>query len=302
MPVTPTPPAASFIRTRPLTGWFTSIALHALVLAGLGSAGTRQPTPTPPPRPAELHPVVEMMLLPAKPDRSPPATLARPTALPKATPAGPLPDPSPVVAPPPVAAASHPLATQVAPPAPSAEEWAFAARYSLRNSKAYRYTWGQQVRSLMGTAVEGPDQGMVRFRVEIAPDGSLTRLDTLWSTSPVAERLARQAIRHMPQWPPTPTGRPLVFERTISFSPFAPDGPPLYRNDCQPELTAHRNRFAWDGRSEPRMSEDPPAEVMDPQALEDCLKQLPKDSIEAEAARDQRVMDRWGWSHRQPGQ
>jgi len=41
---------------------------------------------------------------------------------------------------------------------------------------------------------------------------------------------------------------------------------------------------------------------MDPQALEDCLKQLPKDSIEAESARDQRVMDRWGWSHRQPGQ
>jgi TonB family protein len=243
-----------------------------------------------------------MMLLPAKPDRSPPATPARPTALPKATPAGPLPDPSPVVAPPPVAAASHPLATQAAPPAPSAEEWAFAARYSLRNSKAYRYTWGQQVRSLMGTAVEGPDQGMVRFRVEIAPDGSLTRLDTLWSTSAVAERLARQAIRHMPQWPPTPTGRPLVFERTISFSPFASDGPPLYRNDCQPEPTAHRNRFAWDGRSEPRMSEDPPAEVTDPQALEDCLKQLPKDSIEAEAARDQRVMDRWGWSHRQPGQ
>jgi hypothetical protein len=303
--------AASGFSVGPLTGWFTSIALHALVLVALGSAGPRQPTNAPPPKPAELRPVVEMMLLPAEPDRSPPATPPtpdRPTALPKAAPAAPQPEPSLAVAPSPaaavaaVAAASHPPATQAAPPAPSAEEWAFASRYTLRNSKAYRHTWGQQVRSMMGTAVEGPDQGMVRFRVEIAPDGSLSRLDTLWSTSALAERLAREAIGNMPQWPPTPTGRPLVFEKTISFSPFASDGPPLYRNDCQPEPTAHRNRFAWDGRSEPRMSEDPPAEVMDPQALEDCLKQLPKDSIEAESARDQRVMDRWGWSHRQPGQ
>ncbi|WP_201503213.1 hypothetical protein, partial [Escherichia coli] len=119
-------------------------------------------------------------------------------------------------------------ASMAAPPAPTAEEWAFAGRYTLKNSKAYRYTWGQQVRSMMGTAVEGPDQGMVRFRVEIAPDGSLAKLDTLWSTSPVAERLARQAIATMPRWPATPTGKPLVFEKTISFSPFASDDPPLY--------------------------------------------------------------------------
>jgi hypothetical protein len=38
-----------------------------------------------------------------------------------------------------------------------------------------------------------------------------------------------------------------------------------------------------------------PTEKPDPQALEDCLKQLPQDSIEAESARDQRVMDQWGW-------
>jgi hypothetical protein len=38
-----------------------------------------------------------------------------------------------------------------------------------------------------------------------------------------------------------------------------------------------------------------PAESPDPQALEDCLKQLPQDSIEAESARDQRLMDQWGW-------
>jgi hypothetical protein len=35
---------------------------------------------------------------------------------------------------------------------------------------------------MMGTAIEGPDQGVVRFRVEIAPDGSLARLETLWTT------------------------------------------------------------------------------------------------------------------------
>ena len=38
-----------------------------------------------------------------------------------------------------------------------------------------------------------------------------------------------------------------------------------------------------------------PPEKPDPQTLEDCLKQLPKDSIEAESARDQRLMDQWGW-------
>jgi hypothetical protein len=30
--------------------------------------------------------------------------------------------------------------------------------------------------------------------------------------------------------------------------------------------------------------------------MEECLRQLPKDSIEAESARDQRLMDRWGSS------
>ena len=154
---------------------------------------------------------------------------------------------------------------------------------------------------MMGTAVEGPDQGMVRFRIEIAPDGSLTRLDTLWSTSAVAERLARQAIDGMPQWPPTPTGRPLIFEKTISFSPFASDGPPLYKDDCLPDPPVFSNPFAWDGRSVRAQAQAEPAEKPDPQALEDCLKQLPKDSIEAESARDQRLMDQWGWGSSKPG-
>ena len=187
-----------------------------------------------------------------------------------------------------------------APPAPTAEEWAFASTYRLKNSKGYRYTWGQQVRSMMGTAVEGPDQGMVRFRVEIAPDGSLTRLETLWSTSTVAERLARQAIANMPQWPSTPTGKPLIFEKTISFSPFASDGPPLYKDDCLPDPPAFSNPFAWDGTSARLPVPVRPPDEPDPQAMEDCLKQLPKDSIEAESARDQRLMDQWGWSSNKP--
>jgi hypothetical protein len=146
----------------------------------------------------------------------------------------------------------------------------------------------------MGTAVEGPDQGAVRFRVEIAPDGTLARLDTLWTTSPVAERLARRAVEALPRWPAPPGGQPLVFERTIVFSAFAHDDPPLYRDDCKPDPPAFRNPFAWDGRS-PRAAAPPaePATPPDPQALADCLKQLPRDSIDAEQAHDRRLIEQW---------
>ena len=188
-----------------------------------------------------------------------------------------------------------------APPPPTPEEWAFAGRYTLKNSKAYRYTWGQQVRSMMGTSVEGPDQGLVRLRVEIAPDGSLARLETLWSTSAVAERLARQAIANMPRAPATPTGKPLIFERTIAFTPFAADGPPLYKDDCLPDPPEFSNPFAWNGRSAREPMRARPSEKPDPQELADCLRQLPKDSIEAEMARDQRLMDQWGWGSVKPG-
>lgn len=148
----------------------------------------------------------------------------------------------------------------------------------------------------MGTMVEGPDQGFVRFRIEIAPDGTLAKLETLWTTSSVAERLARQAVESMPALPPTPTGKTLIFEKTISFSPFASDGPPSYRDDCLPDPPVYRNPFTWDGKPAPLRVELPKPEKPDPQALEECLKQLPQDSIEAETARDQRVMERWGWS------
>ncbi|MEY4060220.1 MAG: hypothetical protein RL551_1478, partial [Pseudomonadota bacterium] len=126
-------------------------------------------------------------------------------------------------------------ATQAAPNAPTAEEWAFASTYTLKNSKGYRHSFGQQVRSMMGTAVEGPDQGQVRFRIEIAPSGSVTKVETIWKTSDKAEQLARKAITSMPALPPTPTGKSLIFERTISFTPFATNDAPVYRDDCLPD-------------------------------------------------------------------
>ena len=186
--------------------------------------------------------------------------------------------------------------SMAAPPPPSAEDWAFAGKYTNKNSKGYRYNWGQQVRSMMGTVVEGPDQGYVRFRIEIAPDGTLAKLETIWTTSAVAEQLARKAVENMPSLPPTPTGKPLIFEKTISFTPFASDGPPSYKDDCLPDPPVFRNPFAWDGKSPQTVAIPPKTEKLDPQAMEDCLRQLPRDSIEAEMARDRREMERWGWN------
>ena len=141
-----------------------------------------------------------------------------------------------------------------APPPPGAEEWKLAAAYAPRNSKRYRHAWGQQVRSMMGTAVEGPDQGQVRFRIEITPDGKISRVEELWSTSRKASKLAWQAIRSLPPLPATPTGKPLVFEQTISFLPHETGWPPIYQLDCLPEPEPFANPFTWDGSS-PRKSE-----------------------------------------------
>ena len=145
----------------------------------------------------------------------------------------------------------------------------------------------------MGRADEGPDQGVVRFRVEIAPDGTLARLETLWSTSAVAERRAREAIAQLPPLPATPTGRPLVFERTIVFGPFDTEMPPLYQDDCQPERPAFRNPYAWDGRSAQGPAVQPTQEAIEPEALAECMRQLPEDSVEAESAHDERQLERW---------
>lgn len=184
-------------------------------------------------------------------------------------------------------------ASSAAPSAPTAEEWAFASRYTLKNSKGYRHSFGQQVRSMMGTAVEVPDQGQVRFRIEIAPSGSITKVETLWKTSDKAEQLARKAITFMSPLPPTPTGRPLMFERTISFTPYATNDAPIYRDDCQPDAPAFNNPFSWDGKSPQEIKPNKPSEKLRPEALAECLKQLPQDSVEGVAAHNQRQFEQW---------
>lgn len=180
-----------------------------------------------------------------------------------------------------------------APLAPSAEDWAFASSYSLKNSKAYRYNWGQQVRSMMGTSVAAKDQGQVRFLVEIAPNGSIAKVETLWKTSDVAERLAYKAIKSMPSLPPTPNGKPLVFERTITFASNHSDEPPIYRDDCIPDTPAFKNPFAWDGKTQQVIATPKAIEKPDPKAMAECLKQLPQDSIEAQAAENKRQLNQW---------
>jgi len=268
---------------------FLTLALHAGVWLLVSDHPLKYVSPPETPQKAEktAEGIVFLELIP--PPRQPlPETPSAPFTAPppnKAL-AAPAPPPSP----------DRPRASLAAPPPPTAEEWTFAAKYTNKNSKGYRYSWGQQVRSMMGTAVEGPGQGVVRFRIEISPDGSLTQLQTLWTTSAKAEQLARLAIQNMPPLPPTPTGKPLIFDKTISFSPFANDGPPLYRDDCLPDPPVFRNPFAWDGRSPQMVAAPTPTAQLDPQALADCLRQLPKDSVEAESASDQRLMDQWGSS------
>ena len=184
-------------------------------------------------------------------------------------------------------------ASLAAPSAPTAEEWAFASKYMLKNSKGYRHSFGQQVRSMMGTAVEGPDQGHVRFSIEIAPNGTVTKIETLWKTSDKTEQLARKAMKSMPALLPTPTGKPLIFERTISFTPFATNDAPVYRDDCLPDTPAFSNPFSWDGKSPQEIKKSKPAEKLSPEALAECLKQLPQDSIDGITAEGQRQLDIW---------
>ncbi len=234
-----------------------------------------------PPRPPAVEP-------PERPDQTPSQATAA-TPVPESTAARQAPPQTVAQAP----ATDRPGAYMDAPPAPSAQEWALAATYTLKNSKRYRHNWGQQVRSMMGTAVEGPDQGAVRFRIEMAPDGRLARLDTLWTTSESVEQRARKAVEQMPPLPPTPNGKPLIFEKTIVFDAFTADAPPLYKSDCEPDPVQHGNRFVWDGRSPKVVAEQAVAEKLDPVAYADCLKQLPQDSIEAEAASDERQLKQW---------
>lgn len=270
-----------------------SVTLHVVVLSMVSNNAIKFNDKPDTPKPKEEIVFLEVLPQPQEKNFSPTADQAR--AFESASPVAPVIQVARENSPP-QPAIERQLASLAAPAAPTAQEWAFAAKYTLKNSKGYRYTWGQQVRSMMGTAVEGTDQGVVRFRVEIAPDGTLVKLETLWTTSAVAEQLARKAIENMPSSPPTPTGKPLIFEKTISFSPFATDGPPTYKDDCIPDPPAFRNPFAWDGKSPQVMVASRPVEKLDPQALEECLKQLPQDTIEAESAQDRRLLDQWGSS------
>ncbi len=183
-------------------------------------------------------------------------------------------------------------ASLAAPPAPSAEEWQQASTYTLKNSKRYRNTWGQQVRSQMGTAVAGPDQGQVRFRITINPDGTLSQAEELWSTSAKASELARKAIQTMPPLPPTPTGKPLIFEQTISFLPYETGWPPSYKYDCLPDPPRFKNPFAWDGAS----PQQPPAPMPEREERSpDCHPSDVEASFEEEDSELQRQIERNRW-------
>jgi TonB family protein len=274
-----------------------SVALHLAalgMLASHSSVALRERAATPEPT------IVTMVMVPPSPPPStekpaPPASTPPPAPIARSIRPSPSPSMPVALQPIPEATATPQLrqAYMDAPPAPSAEEWALAGTYKLKNSKRYRHTWGQQVRSLMGTAREGPEQGTVRFRIEIAPSGQLARLDTLWTTSDTVEQLARTAVQNMPPLPPTPNGKPLVFEKTIVFDAFTAESPPLYKNDCEPDPPQHGNRFVWDGRSPQVVAAQPEAEPLDPATYAECLKQLPQDSIEAEAASDKRQLEQW---------
>jgi TonB family protein len=189
------------------------------------------------------------------------------------------------------------LASMPAPPPPTPEEWTLASTYTLKNSKRYRYNWGQLVRSMMGTAVEGPQQGLVRFRIEIAPDGELAKVEVLWSTSETAEKRALHAIRSLPPLPPTPTGNPLVFEKTIAFVPFETGWPPIYKHDCLPDPPSFHNAFAWSGTSPQRTSharqENASPSGRTPRQAE-CPPGSAPDSIEAEEKDMERQFKEWG--------
>ena len=269
-----------------------SLALHALLIAGwqLDAFRTQQKPEHIEIRIAsqvqEVTPELPSPPIPAKPVASAPSKTSAPNKV-STTPAPDLPA---------VPTTKTPASLE-APPPPSAEEWQLASTYKLKNSKRYRHNWGQLVRSTMGTAVEGPGQGMVRFRIEIAPDGTVANVKELWSTSETASKLAWQAIKSLPPLPPTPTGQPLIFERTISFQPYETGWPPSYTLDCLPDPPAFKNPFAWDGKSPQaevkRQALKPPP---DDTAQEKCVTDSTGDTIEQEESEMKRQMEiyRWG--------
>lgn len=253
-----------------------SVALHSGLIGGIATSSLFNKANTPDP-----FETLQIVVIPPPPEEQSP---------PEEAPTAQAPDVQPGII------TEKTLASLNAPPAPTEEEWKLASTYTLKNSKRYRYTWAQQVRSMMGTAVEGPDQGVVRFAIEIAPNGKVVRIDTIWSTSDKAEALARAAIAALPPLPPTPTGKPLIFEKTISFQPFETGWPPIYKYDCIPDPPKRLYPWAWDGVSTP----NPPgyeavknAQIQTPQPIPTECPDAPEDSIEAEAADMQRQFDMW---------
>lgn len=257
---------------------FISLAIH---LAFLGPWRLITPRPAPP-RDLQVSLAPEPVKSEKPAIRPPVKVKEKVVRVPDASPLTPAPE--------------KPPRSMAPPPAPSAGDWALASTYKLKNSKRYRNAWGQQVRSLMGTAVEGPDQGQVRFRIEIAPDGSITRIEELWSTSAAASKLAWQAIRSLPPLPPTPTGKPLVFEQTISFLPYETGWPPSYKLDCLPDPPTFQNPFAWDGASAPTARPVGEAPAGNGAPSTDCVTDSTADSIEEEERELKRQMEqnRWG--------
>jgi len=268
-----------------------SLTLHAALVAGWQLDVFSS---TKPPETIEVR-------MPTRLHESEPEQTAPPpkTAKPKASAARKLAQPSQTNPTPNIVSETKTAAYQEAPAPPSAEEWQLASTYKLKNSKRYRHNWGQQVRSMMGTAVEGPEQGMVRFRIEIAPDGTLADIKELWTTSASVSKRAMQAIKSLPPLPPTPTGKPLIFERTISFMPYDTGWPPSYTLDCLPDPPAFKNPFAWDGQSpQGQMRHQAPKRVQADAdgAQEKCVTDSTAETIEQEEIELKRQMEiyRWG--------
>ena len=263
------------------------VTLPGAVMVGLFSLwGAALFMPGTAPAPAEPPPLdAQFIEIPPPP---PPEVVKKPERTPPPEPqteaaSEPPSEPPPVIAP----------AALAAPPAPTAEEWQLASTYSLKNAKRYRNAWGQQVRSQMGTAVEGPDQGQVRFRITLNPNGTLAQVEELWSTSAKASELARKAIASMPPLPPTPNGKPLVFEKTISFMPYETGWPPSYKYDCLPDPPQFKNPFAWNGSG--ALPPTPPTPQREEQAA-DCHPSEVEATFEEEDTELQRQVDRNRWA------
>ncbi len=254
----------SFVPIKLSTGLWFALVLSLMLHASLFVADWSKYAPAPEPP----VPMMTVVVPVAPPPVQPPPTKAR-----KQTPGG-------------------KPAFMAAPPAPSAEEWALASKYTPRNGKRYRNAWGQQVRSMMGTAVAGPDQGQVRFRIEIGSDGRIVHIEQLWATSEVAAKRAWKAIRALPALPPTPNGKPLIFEQTISFLPHETGWPPSYHLDCLPEPEPFKNPFAWNGVSPPPTPEE---RKHRPPPPEGCPPDSTGTSIEEEEQALKRQMDQWRW-------